>query len=219
MQITVTGSARFAQPPELAALTLTAGFESADKAEALARTTQLLGELSARLHELAALDPSPTTTHAVLPIQTQSWRPYSDAGEAKPERHSATARVLVTFSDVGALAGFVDEVGGLPGVSVVDVAWSLTEATRERTEAAVLAEAGGRARVRATTIAHAAGALDVQFLEIADPGLLGESRPPHEMQAVAFGRDGLMAKGGAGVALEPEDIVTTATLHARFEAT
>lgn len=215
MHITVVGIGRFAQPPELGTLTVTAGFESADQGEALARTTELIAQLTERVRRLEAQDPSPITTCRVLPIQTQTWRPYADSGEVMPERHSASARMLVTFRDLAALSGFVDEVGGVAGVTLVGVDWSLTEATRDRTEAAVLAEAVARARSRATIVAHAAGALDVQFREIADPGLLGAG-PAQEQVFAAFARE---ARDEAGIELAPEDIVTTATLHVRFEAT
>ncbi len=219
MDITVTGTGRFSQPPELATLTLVASVASADKVEALTATTQLVNDLTARIRDLSDLDSSPITWSAVLPIQTHSWRPYSDRGEPMPVEHSASARLLVKFRDFGALARFVDDVGGLAGLTVSEVDWALTPQTQERTEAAVLAQAVARAKSRATTIAHAAGALDLQFRDIADPGLLGEVREAAPKMFAASARADMGSLGDGGIDLAPEDIVVTATLHARFEAT
>ncbi|GAB96764.1 hypothetical protein BJY21_001859 [Kineosphaera limosa] len=216
MEITVTGTARASVPPERATLALRAAIESTDKPAALAQASALVRDLSARLRALEAADPAPTTQVVVLPLSVQSHRSYTPAGQEGEWRHTASASLRVTFADLPALAGFVDDVGGLEGVAIDQVEWALTVPTRERVEAAVLTEAVSRARARATTIAHAAGALDLQFAQIADPGLLDKA--PAEPEA----RYALMAHSASdrgGIDLAPEDIVVESTLHVRFIAT
>lgn len=217
MEITVAATARASLPPERATLTLRVTFDGQDKAHALGMTTAIARELTTRLRALEADESGPTTSSTVLPISVHSQRPYSHTGELLPLQHTASATMRVTFADFDALAEFVGDVGGTDGVAVEGVEWALTDATRERIEAAVLADAVERARSRATTMAHAAGALDLQFAQIADPGLLGEPAPQarHAMELASAA----MMDGAGGIELAPEDIVIETTLHVRFTAT
>lgn len=217
MQITVQGQATASLPPERATAHLELGFEGPDKQGVLARTTELANEFGAYLEWLKGLDPSPTTWSALLPIGTRSWRPYSNDGKVQPVRHAASCWAKVKFSDFRALAKFIDQWGGREGVSLRNVEWALTEAAREREEEGVLTRAVASARARAQTIATAAGAGEVRFLELADPGLLPDAGPAQESYSSAKmmrSMDGGM--GGEGVDLRPEDVDLEARVHARF---
>ncbi len=219
MDITVTGTGRADLPPERATLTLTAGFEAGDKRQVLERTTTLVQALTAELGRLRELEPAPTTWSAVLPIGTRSWRPWSDQGAVLPMRHAASATIQVKFADFRALAAFADTWGGVEGVTLGGVEWTLTQALQQRTEREVLAEAVEHARERAQTLATAGGGGTVRCLEIADPGLLSQ-RAAAEMAPMAMyaGRSAKDMGGGEGIEIAPQDVVVEAVVHARFVA-
>ncbi len=195
MEITVIGTGRAALAPERATIHLTAGFEGADKAQVVRRTTDLVNALSAELTRLREHESRPTTWSAVLPIGTRSWRPWSDKGTVLPMRYAASSRVQVKFRDFRALSGFADAWGGLEGVTLGHVEWTLTEATRKETDERVRAEAVVDARERAQVYATAAGGGVVRCVQIADPGLLilpaletGKPRelPPGQTETLNF---------------------------------
>ena len=217
MDITVAGTHKFATKPERATLNLSAGFESDAKDDAMRTTTALVDELHDRLTRLKAAEPSPITWFAVLPIRTRSWRPYHEKGKVVPMRYAAAASLRVKFRDFKALAQLAGELGGRAGVTLESVDWSLTEVTRTKVEAQVLAGAVKRARERAVVMAKAAGAADVVAVEIADPGLM---RDVVSTGDGSYG--GAAARGSNGesedILLSPEDVVVSATVHARFRA-
>ncbi|AQP45877.1 SIMPL domain-containing protein [Tessaracoccus flavus] len=218
MQITVQGEATASFPPERATVHLELGFEGPDKAAALQRATQLANELGSHLERLAQMTPSPTTWSAILPIGTRSWRPHSNDGAVLPLRYAASCRAKVKFSDFRALAQFIDQWGGVDGVSVRQVEWTLTERAKRKEEEAVLARAVEVARARAQTIATAAGSGQVRVIDIADPGLLGQGLVAQESHGSAAMMRSLYDGGaqGDGVDLRPEDVDLVARVHARF---
>ncbi len=219
MDITVVGTHKFAGKPERGTLSLSAGFESDAKDEAMRTTTALVNQLHDEFQTLKAAHPSPVTWFAVLPIRTRSWRPYNDKGKIVPMRYAAAASLRVKFRDFKALAQFGGEIGGRSGVTLEGVEWTLTEATKARVEAEVLAGAVKRARERALVMAKAGGAGDVVAVEIADPGLMRDV-----VSSVDGGYGGATARtasssGSEDIQLVPEDVVVSATVHARFKAT
>lgn len=218
MDITVVGTHKFATKPERGTLNLSAGFESDSKDEAMETTTSLVNQVHERFVALKAVDPSPITWFAVLPIRTRSWRPYNDKGKVLPMRYAAAASLRVKFRDFKALAAFAGELGGRPGITLEGVEWTLTEVTTTKVEAQVLAGAVKRARDRAMVMAKAAGAVDVVAVEIADPGLMRNVVSSADSGfGVAAER---MASNGDSedIQLAPEDIVVSTTVHARFQA-
>lgn len=228
MDITVVGHARGSVKPERATLHLLAGFESGDKSDALTRTTTLVGKLQAQISALEGAGVSPITWHAVLPVQTRAYRPYSDKGAVLPQRHLAESRLKVKFRDFEALSQFAAQVGGAAGVTLQYVEWALTEVSRTYLRAQVLTQAVEDAKTRATAIAKAAGAQGVTPLEIADPGLLSNvtSSGPvgAHVQAAAMrggpvGFSGKVAGDEQGIDLAPEDVVIEAEVHARYTTT
>lgn len=216
MQLTVLGEATAAFAPQRATVHLQLGFEGPDKERALARTTELAVEFAAAIDRLRQQQPAPITWSAMLPIGTRSWRPYAQDGTIKPLRHGASCRVEIKFCDFRALSAFIDAWGGRDGVSVGHVEWTLTEANRIHEEGQVLARAVEAARQRAQTMATAAGAGAVRFVELADPGLLAAGL---QAEAVGYAK---MARGaahdGEGANIVPEDVELAASVHARFSA-
>lgn len=216
MQITVEGHATAAFPPERATVHLSLGFEGSDKEAVLEQTTRLANQFSAALEQLRDAADSPTTWSALLPIGTRSWRPYANDGTVLPMRYAAHATAKVKFRDFGGLSRFIDVWGARSGVSVGHVEWALTEKRTVTEEEAVLARAVAAARRRAETMAQAAGAGGVRFLELADPGLLQSRSDSPETMAYGAKMRSAMDSGGEGATLVPEDVELQARVHARF---
>ncbi|HJE52504.1 MAG TPA: SIMPL domain-containing protein [Tessaracoccus flavescens] len=215
MQITVQGHASAAYRPERATVHLTIGFEGAEKERVLAQATELGNALAHDVEAIKAQADSPVTWSAMLPISTRSWRPYSNEGKVLPIRHAASAQVKIKFRDFKALSRFIDQWGGRDGVTVGWVEWALTEERRVREENSVLTRAVEAAYDRAQTMARAANAGDVRFLEVADPGLMPGARAETQM-AYSMKARGAADTGGEGINLAPEDVELEATVHARF---
>lgn len=217
MQITVKGEATRRHQPEEATLTLTLGFEGAEKSEVVRETTQLVNRFTAATENLRDGEDAPVTWWALLPIGVRSWRPWSQDGEQLPLRHAAQSTARLCFVDFRALSALIDQWGGEDGVRVGGVAWSLTKERLETERAAVLAEAVTAARKRAQVIATAADRGPVEFLEIADIGLLGGGGEPDLPQPMAM-RAGSLARDDSGIDLMPEEIEVAVSIHARFQA-
>ena len=113
MDITVVGTGLASLAPERATLTLSAAHEGADKAQVLARTSELVQALTTEIARLRDHESKPTTWSAVLPIGTRSWRPWSEKGEVLPLRHAASSTIRIKFRDFRALSGFADAWGGV----------------------------------------------------------------------------------------------------------
>lgn len=225
MDITVVGRAKASVKPERATLHLTAGFETADKNEALTRTTALVGKLQAHIQSLEGAGASPITWQAVLPIQTWSQRPYSPAGTLLPARHLAQSRIKVKFRDFEVLSQFAAQVGGLAGVEMEQVEWALTEVSATALSAQVLKQAVEDAKARAVVMAQAAGAQGVTPLEIADPGLLSQVTAAGGAHGTPYGSTRVFAENlpvgndMTGIDLAPEDVVIEASVHVRYTTT
>jgi len=133
-------------------------------------------------------------------------------------RYGAGASLSVKFRDFKALAHYAAELGGRPGVTLNGVGWSLTEVTKAKVEAEVLAGAVKRAHDRALVMAKAAGAVSIVAVEIADPGLLRDV-----VSTAETGYHGAVTRGSAAgdgsedIQLVPEDIEVSAAVHARFQ--
>jgi uncharacterized protein YggE len=209
--------------PERATLRLEVGCE-ADKQETAVRDcTNAVNAIRGAIDQLASAKPSPITWFAVLPIRTRAWRPWNKDGKQLPMRFSAVAQIKVKFCDFAALSQFANTYGSMQYVKLEGVDWALTEVTKAQVEQQVLTEAVRDAFTRASQIAAAAGAGNVTALEIAQPGLLsgiGASGPAaNEYGALMGGASrGSAAPEAAALDLAPEDINTSAKVHARFTA-
>ncbi|MET0860324.1 MAG: SIMPL domain-containing protein [Microbacterium sp.] len=149
-------------------------------------------------------------------------RPWNDQGKQLALVHYASVEITATFTDFANLSWWVSDIAERDGVQINNVTWSLSPATARATEAAVAAQAVKVAVDRATAYADALGLASVAPLEIADLGLLqrSEAQPspaPKMMRAMAMGA--MDASGGSpAVEFQPEDIVVTAAVEARFTA-
>lgn len=97
--------------------------------------------------------------------------------------------------------------------------WHLTPETRTRIERDVAADAVGVAVTRAEAYAGALGLGEVTPLEIADTGLISSGQPsPGAPMLKARGGVAFAADSAPAMEYEPEEIVISATVEARFLA-
>ncbi|KAA9110391.1 SIMPL domain-containing protein [Microbacterium rhizomatis] len=155
--------------------------------------------------------------------RTTVWanRPWNNDGKQLALVHYASVEITATFSDFAALSWWVSDVAEREGVQVDGVTWRLTPETAKKTEADVATEAVRVAVDRATAYAGAIGLSAITPLEIADLGLLTHAAPdsggapaPKMMRAMAMGA----MDSGPAVQFQPEDIVVTGAVEARFMA-
>jgi uncharacterized protein YggE len=149
-------------------------------------------------------------------------RPWNNEGKQLALVHYASVEISATFTDFAALSWWITDVAEREGVQVDGLTWRLTPATAKATEAQVAAHAVQVAVDRATAYAGAIGLTSITPLEIADLGLLtrapDNSAPaPKMMRAMAMGVMDA-GNGGPAVQFQPEDIVVTAAVEARFAA-
>jgi len=145
-------------------------------------------------------------------------RPWNNEGKQLALVHYASVEITATFTDFAVLSWWLSDVAERDGVQIDSVNWRLTSASASSTEAEVAAQAVKVAVDRATAYASAIGLSTVVPLEIADLGLLtdasaGPSAAPKMMRAMAMD-----SSGGPAVGMQPEDIVVTAAVEARFLA-
>ena len=214
--VTVEGAAERRHPAERGTVHLEVRSQGADRAEVVARTTSLHRELAQEAEWLR--DAGTVTRWSADRLRASDERPWAPDGARLPLVHHASAPLEVEFGEAPALADWTERVAALEGVTVTDVGWALTDATRERLVAEVRDGAVRDAVARASAYAASLGLVTVRPVAIAEPGLLGDvaaplpSSPGHLARALAAPSD------EGGLALDPEDLVVVARVHARFAA-
>lgn len=149
-------------------------------------------------------------------------RPWNAQGKRLALVHHASVEFTAVFTDFTALSWWVTEVAERDGLQVDGVVWRLTPETHRAAERDVAAHAVEVAVARATAYAEAIGLATVHPREIADLGLLtrghgeAEAVPTTAMELRSAAFDS--AAGGPAVAFQPEEIVVTAAVEARFTA-
>ena len=156
-------------------------------------------------------------------VSVWSERPWNPEGRRLAPVHHASVDFSVTFADFAVLSWWAGEVAEREGVQLGWIEWKLTPETRARIERDVATQAVGVAVARATAYAGALGLADVTALELADLGLLArqdrpEMAPAGRMLMAKASFAGDAAGGGPAVQLQPEDIVISAAVEARFAA-
>ena len=153
-------------------------------------------------------------------VSVWSDRPWNAEGTQLPLVHHASIAFTATFSDFAVLSWWVGDVAEAEGVQLENVTWALTPERGRVTESEVAAEAVRTAVTRATSYATAIGLSAVTPLEIADVGLLARTEAESGFTQSKMIRAASMDAmgGGVGVQLQPDDIVVTAAVEARFLA-
>lgn len=223
MDITVVGSAEASRAPDRATLHLTVTHEGPDRDEVVGRTTHLAQQVAAAVTDLRGAEHSGVVDSHLQPIHVSSWRsqPYDGGPQtrgAAVTQHSASVALQVEFADLTALAEFGSVWALVPGINLDHVEWSLTAEHQRQLEDSTLVAAVADARLRAAALAGAAGAGELEIVEVADPGLLGDSgTPSHDMPKAMPMR--MASYGGGGpLDLSPQDITVRTQVHVRFRS-
>jgi uncharacterized protein YggE len=219
--ITVRGEHETRIAPERAIAHLTIRAEGPERGAVVERMSALTEPVR---DDLAARKTAGTVAEWTSQrVSVWSERPWNNEGRRLAPVHYATVDFSVTFTDFAVLSWWAGEVAEREGVQLGWIEWKLTPETRASVERSVATEAVGVAVARAAAYAGALGLSDVTALELADVGLLDrQDRPeaapgPRMMVAKAsFAADA--AGGGSAVQLQPEDIVISAAVEARFGA-
>lgn len=150
-------------------------------------------------------------------VTVWSERPWNQEGKQLQPVHHASVDFTATFSDFAVLSWWAGEVVEREGVQFGGIDWQLTPETRTRVERDVASAAVASAVSRATAYASAVGLATVTPLEIADVGLLSNHEPVSDqrMMKATFAAD---SAGSGSVQLQPEEVVITAAVEARFSA-
>lgn len=219
--ITVRGEHETRIAPERAVAHLTIRAEGPERGAVVERMSALTEPVR---DDLAARKTAGTVAEWTSQrVSVWSERPWSNEGRRLAPVHYATVDFSVTFTDFAVLSWWAGDVAEREGVQLGWIEWKLTPETRASVERSVATEAVGVAVARAAAYAGALGLSDVAALEIADLGLLGRpERPemaPGPRMMVAKASFAADAGGGApAVQLQPEDIVISAAVEARFAA-
>ena len=217
--ITVRGEHETRVLPEEAVAHLSVRAEGPERGAVVERIAALAAPLREEL--TTRKDAGGVTDWSSQRVSVWANRPWNNEGKQLALVHYASVEITATFTDFAALSWWISDVAERDGVQVDNVTWRLTPATAKSMEADVAAQAVQVAVDRATAYASAIGLAALTPLEIADLGLLTDASPgpapaPKMMRAVAMGA---MDSGGApAVELQPEDIVVTAAVEARFSA-
>lgn len=219
--ITVRGEHEARVAPEEAVAHLSVRAEGPERGAVVER----IAALAAPLREDLETRKSAGTISEWSSQRVSVWanRPWNNEGRQLALVHYASVEITATFTDFAALSWWVSEVAERDGVQVDTVTWRLTPATAKSVEAEVAAQAVKVAVDRATAYAGALGLAALTPLEVADLGLLthgsdASSPAPKMMRAAPMAAMDSGAGGGPAVDLQPEDILVTAAVEARFAA-
>lgn len=217
--ITVRGEHEARVAPEEAVAHLSVRAEGAERGAVVERIAAIAAPLRDDL--AGRKDAGGLSDWSSQRVSIWANRPWNNEGKQLALVHYASVEITATFTDFAALSWWVSDVAERDGVQVDTVTWRLTPATAKSTEAEVAAQAVKVAVDRATAYASAIGLTTLTPLEIADVGLLTDASAapapaPKMMRAMAMAS---MDSGGApAVELQPEDIVVTSAVEARFAA-
>ncbi len=219
--ITVRGEHEQRVAPERAVAHLTIRAEGSERGAVVERMATFSEPVR---EDLAARKAAGTVTDwSSQRVSVWSDRPWSPDGKRLAPVHYGTVDFTATFADFSVLSWWAGEVAEREGVQLGWIDWQLTPGARASVERDVAAGAVAVAVARANAYAGAIGLSTVTPLEIADVGLLtrnesGDGAPAPRMLMAKAEFAAADAGGGPAVQLQPEDIVVTAAVEARFTA-
>lgn len=210
--ISVRGTAQRRVAPELAIASVQVRADGADRASVTRRVGHVSDVVRSRLKSLE--EGERIVRWSSERAYFWSNRPWNQDGAQLPPVHYGTVPFRATFDDFAELSGWIGELAEIEAVQVDGVSWRLTEETRSRIERETAAEAVGVAVDRAKAYADALGLSEVVAVQIADDDMLSRDAPQPFAAAMMRGA----AAAPPPVALEPEEIVISATVEGRFSA-
>lgn len=150
-------------------------------------------------------------------FSVRAERPWNADGKRLAPVYYASIDFTATFDEASELSIWISDISSWDGVEVGAVDWHLTAGTAARIEREVAAAAVGVAVSRAQAYAGALGLGEMTPIEIADAGLISSGQPPTPMMK-ARGAMAFSADSAPSMEYEPEEIVVSATVEARFAA-
>lgn len=215
--ITVRGQSEERITPERATIRVSVRADGPDRAAVVEHTLRLAEPLRAGLVERSDAGTIADWTSQRLSIRAE--RPWSSDGKRLAPVYYATVDFTATFTEASELSVWVSDASAWEGVEIGWVDWHLTPETRDRVEREVAASAVGVAVTRAEAYAGALGRSAVVPLEIADVGLISSGQQAPQVTAFkARGASFAAADSSPSMEYEPDEIVVSATVEARFTA-
>lgn len=214
--ITVRGEAEARVAPERAVAHVTASVDGPARGEVVERIAALAEPVRADVTARKA-DGTIADWHSQR-VAVWSDRPWNNEGVQLDLVHHASVEVTATFTDFIALSDWLNSLAGRDGLQIGTVEWQLAAETRTRVEREVATSAVSVAVERAAAYAAAVGLTSVVPAQIADLGLLSDGgresvRPQMRMARAMAGGD-----AAPTIDFQPDDIVVTAAVEARFHA-
>lgn len=215
--VTVRGEHEARVAPERATIRVSVRAEGSERTTVVEHVMRLAepvrGSITERAEEGSVVD----WTSKRLSVRAE--RPWNNDGKRLAPVFYASIDFTATFAEASELSIWVSDVSPWDGVEVGWVDWHLTRVTRTQIEREVAAEAVSVAVTRAKAYAGALGLDEVTPLEIADVGLISSGQPmPGAPMMKARGGVAFAADAAPAMEYEPEEIVISATVEARFLA-
>lgn len=214
--ITVRGESQTRATPERARVHITVRTDGGDRATVLDAAGRAADPVREGLE--TRKDAGTLVEWSSTRMSVHAERPWNSQGKRLAPVFHASIDFTATFDDFSELSLWVTEVSGADTIDVGHVDWHLTPETRAAVEQGVAAEAIRVAVLRAEAYAAALGLGGVTPVSIADQGLLHHNEGARQkmvmMEAASFAGDGM----ASGMTYEPEQIVVSATVEARFTA-
>lgn len=215
--ITVRGENETRTAPERATIRVTVRTEGPERASVVDQVMRLSEPIRSSITQRKDAGTIADWTSKRLAVSAD--RPWNNEGKRLALVYRASIDFSATFSEPSELSLWVSEISAWDGVEVGWVDWHLTPETRARVEKDVASSAVSVAVARAEAYANALGLTNVTPLEIADVGLISHGQAPGAPQMLkARGAAFAAADSAPTMEYEPDEIVVSATVEARFNA-
>ncbi|MGO2745041.1 SIMPL domain-containing protein [Microbacterium sp.] len=216
--ITVRGENEARIAPERATIHITVRAEGHERSDVVERAMRLAEPVRTSATEQS--DAGAITEWTSERLAVRAERPWNDEGKQLAPVYYASIDFTATFTEASELSIWATEVSSWDGIEIGWVNWHLTPQTRADIEREVASSAVGVAVQRAQAYASALGLGTVTPVEIADTGIISRGQPSSPQMMMARGAAFAASADSAGPVMEyePEDIVISATVEARFTA-
>ncbi|MCK8477372.1 SIMPL domain-containing protein [Microbacterium aurugineum] len=215
--VTVRGEHERRVAPERATIRVSVRSEGPERTVVVEHVMRLADPVRRSITERADAGSIVDWTSTRLSVRAE--RPWSNDGKRLAPVFYASVDFTATFAEASELSIWASDISPWDGVEVGGVEWHLTPETRTQVEQEVAAEAVGVAVTRAQAYAGALGLEQVTPIEIADAGLISMAQGSAEAPLMkARGGIAFAADAGPVMEYEPDEIVISATVEARFLA-
>lgn len=216
--ITVRGHHETRIAPERAVAQIVAAVDGPERGPVIDRLAAVAEPVRAELADRAAA--GTVAEWSSQRVSVWAERPWNQDGRQLDPVHHASVQLTATFTDPSALGDWLNSIVDNDGLQVGAISWELSPETRARVERETATVAVAVAVERATAYAHAISCPTLTPLEIADLGLLNGGDAPAAPEMMRMARASVMSDAGSApaVELQPDDIVVSAAVEARFRA-